>query len=261
MGPAPTKDKGMLNKANLQIAEIAAKEQSRFQISGILVTPTETVATDGHRMICVTTPANPGVEHFPETPGITPTVDFEPFILGRKDCLSIMKRLPREPTIPILGNAVVSKGDGNGVTLAINDLETATTFKAEKIKGVYPNYKKSIPEESPEYRILFGCDFLISVLRQIKDFAKEQPCPVAMEFYGPDKPMVIRKEARGQTMTALLMPVRDGETSGYLGPKELKVIPPRFSEADTPFLREVYSRPGGPPPETIRDYRAMCGVS
>ena len=71
---------GPLNKHNLNIAKLAAKDESRYSLTGIRVSPDETICTDCHQLTPVTTP-KVDVEQFPAKDGFKPTRKFEPFAL------------------------------------------------------------------------------------------------------------------------------------------------------------------------------------
>jgi hypothetical protein len=99
----------MLNKHNLNIARLAAKDESRYTLQGILVSPEHTTCTDGHQLTRVTTPKM-DPQAYPEVEGGSPaTKTWEPFILPRDAALAISKAIPKSSTVPILGNAAIGE--------------------------------------------------------------------------------------------------------------------------------------------------------
>ena len=114
----------MLNRHNLNIAKLASKEESRFTLSAIRVTPVETVVTDGRVLVRVSNPTMP-VEQFPALPGATITDDFNPFNLPAAAALQLAKSFKKRCTIPVLGCAAVDTG-GELAHVVTTDLENVT---------------------------------------------------------------------------------------------------------------------------------------
>ena len=101
----------MLNRHNLNIARLAAKDESRYMVTGVRVSPSETIATDGRQLTRVTTPKFKA-DDFPVKDGFKPTTTFEPFILPAQSALAIAKALPKKSTLPILLNAAIGEHRG-----------------------------------------------------------------------------------------------------------------------------------------------------
>lgn len=214
----------MLNKANLQIAELACKEESRFTLNGILVTPQETVATDGHILARVTTPKVEG--DFPDVPGCTRTEQFEPFVLDSKTAKEIIRLIPRNPTLPILEHVSVGSEGSNGTAaLAVTDLDRTRVFLPKKLTGKFPDFSVIFPKKPAEYVVAFNCDLLIAALKQVRRFIGHASACAVLEIHGPQSPLVISTENDGQRMDVLLMPMRDERSMGYCGPKAVGTEP------------------------------------
>src|SRR3990167_1524713 len=129
----------MLNKDNLAIAKIAPKELDSMVINGILVTPQETVVTDGRRLIKVST-TSADAEQFPNFDEFKAANKFAPFILKRDDALAISKVIPTGESIWPIRYAAIN--EHNNRELAINDLSTKQLFITEHVVGKYPDYEK-----------------------------------------------------------------------------------------------------------------------
>lgn len=206
----------MLNKSNLQIADLASKEESRFSINGILVTPEETVATNGHILARVTMPKVDG--DFPDFPGCTRAEQFEPFVLDRKTAKEIARAIPIRPTLPILEHVLIGSEGSNGTaSLAVTDLELTRVFLTKKTTLPFPDYKKVFPKDSPEYVVAFNCDYLIAALKQVRGFIGNFTACAVMCFHGPQGPLVISAEKDGQRMDVMIMPMRNEKSVGYCG--------------------------------------------
>ena len=139
----------MLNKHNLNLAALASKEMSRFTLNGILVTPTETVETDGHQL-CTVSMQKTDTEAVPHPNGVdfAPAADWKPFILPAGEALDIAKAIPKKSTVPICQNAFIgAKTDVNGTAqIAVTNLEQFRVFNPRKLEGNFPDWKRVIPK-------------------------------------------------------------------------------------------------------------------
>jgi hypothetical protein len=229
----------MLNKHNLEIAELASKDESRFTLNAIYVTPEATVETDGHQLVMVTTP-DIDAESFPATPGVTPTKKFKPFLLDAETALKIAKAIPRKTTLPVLACVAIgsesdkeppkaAKGEdqqpGTAV-LAVNNLESPQVFQPKKMKGNFPDYERVIPKPGSEFfQVGFDLNILVPVLERFQKFLKpdrniKPPAPVSFQFQQPTEgssgainhnALRLDAENDGQKMTAVVMPLRHGD--------------------------------------------------
>lgn len=203
----------MLNRNNLDIAKLAATEDSRFMITGILVKPEETVVTDGHVMVKVTTP-DTTAESFPQMANVEPaTDDFKPFILSRRAALEISKALPKSRYFPALEQAAVSsETDKNGESvLYTHDLELPRVFREKKPTGNFPDYERVIPAaERATLAIGLNADLLVKVLQLALKFKNDKRAP-CVRFSFTDKDNAVRIDCgndQGQEFVAVVMPMK-----------------------------------------------------
>lgn len=216
----------MLNKHNLSLASLASKETSRFTLNGILVTPTETVETDGHQL-CTVSMQKTDTEAVPSPTGVdfAAVADWKPFILPAGEALDIAKALPKKSTIPILQNAFIgSKTDVNGTAqIAVTNLDQFRVFNPRKLEGNFPDWKRVIPkpeENPPALCVSIDAALLARVLKQVESFRGDVRQPFCrMYFWGDKKESgvllcnnAIRIDAdndTGQHFTGVVMPGRD----------------------------------------------------
>ena len=223
----------MLNKNNLQLAQAASKEDSKYLLSGILVEPGFCVVTDGHQMIIVSTDKTPPGD-FPAIPGFTPVDEFEPFVLPRQTALEIQKTIPNKANLPVLLVAAVGAPDENYVTLATTDLDTHRTFRSRKMTGQYPNWRQVVPKaEKSTFQITMGIDLMIRVLNQIKNFSDT----ATFRFQDADSAVRIDAANEGQTLTAIVMPIRNEK--GVAAPEYAPLEKPVVAEPPVPVPAEV----------------------
>jgi hypothetical protein len=195
----------MLNRFNFSIAALIDTE-SIGPISGLLVSPTSTVETDGHQLIVVTSPeSQPSL--FPPDDEIADAEEFTPFILDRDSALKLAKIIPKPKEGAPRELAVIdisTETDGTA-TLAVNDDDRRTIVKSEKIAGDYPNFGTLIPPvESARFEISFSSDLLGKILSAFEKFSGQ----ITIRLFGANQGARIDAERDGQVMTAVVMPMR-----------------------------------------------------
>jgi hypothetical protein len=201
----------MLNKHNLEIARLASKEESRYVIGGILVTPAETVVTDGHCLVTVSTPKWPA-ESFPVIDGVVPTEEFEPFILPAKAALEIAKAIPSSTSLLILQHVIVGEEgkDSKSAVLATTDLDLPRVFRPRKLEGRFPDHKLVIPgRERVSVAICLNLELLEKVVKELKALAKNKlGAPALISVIDDRSPCMIEVQGEdGQTAQAVIMPI------------------------------------------------------
>ena len=205
----------MLNKYNFKVREFASKEQSRYTLQAIQVTREATVATDGHKLMWVSTPAVEAKD-FPVVPGAPPaTNEFDPFLLDSDTAKIIERALPRKDTYPVLLNAALGYEVRDNLAsmpvVTVTDLQTPQSFRPRRVDGTFPNYEAVIPRGEVKVRFAVNAGYLAEIAKFAKDFTGDSQChKVVVTVY--DKHTAIRFDAHNsdtdQGMTALLMPLR-----------------------------------------------------
>jgi predicted aconitase with swiveling domain len=227
--------KSLLNKHNLELAKLCAKDESRYALSGIQITERETVVTDGHILARVTLP-DIEPEHFPTITGLRAgaPVACAAFIMPKDAALSIAKAIPvgrKRGSIPILSNAILdSVTEESGAQFArvgVTDLENPQVFNAREIAGQFPNVDLVCPKrQDARFKVSFDLRLLIPLLQQMNSFLKsERVSTVQFSFYGDEAtPTPMRIDAHnpdtGQNFMGVIMPIRqigDGSEYNYPG--------------------------------------------
>lgn len=208
----------MLTRANLDIAKLAAKEDSRYMLRGIRVTPEHTEVTDGHCLMRVATPKM-SVKDFPVIEGASAGTDqFEPFQIFSEDALAVSKAIPRKATFPVLQHAAVGKAsDANGhAELQVTDLQCPRVFQARKMEGPWPDTDRVIPEKGKaKLSIGLNADLLVKILQQFiaqhrAEGTSRGKLPFAVQLSFTDAENAVRIDSVGlpQESVAVLMPMR-----------------------------------------------------
>lgn len=142
------------------------------------------VATDGHRLIRLDVIAPPASE-FPAVRGLDASkgpvgpvhVDPAPFYAACKAAPK-GRRTSIGSMIPVLRNVCLAE-DGEGLVLAVSDLETGQTFRTTEVemdgRNVLAKYEQVIPEDAPEADPeaddARGCRFAVNA-RYLADICK-----------------------------------------------------------------------------------------
>lgn len=252
----------MLNKISLLVKNICSKEESRFTLNGILVTPTETVATDGHRLAIITAPKAEKIEDAPAIPGCTPTAAFEKFILSVADCCRLEKLIPTggkkrflpavlthafigRETIPIKRKpgADNERVDNTGIaTIGVSDLDTPQVLNCRMMDGNFPDFERVIPKGKPAMSIGLNAKYMVDAFDMALKLRGDTGQVVQFDVYSPQQAVVIRaaNETTFQEMRHIVMPARID-------------VPYLPGES---MLGPVPTRPAAPSPETEPD---TCG--
>jgi DNA polymerase III sliding clamp (beta) subunit (PCNA family) len=178
----------MYTKNNFQIAKLAAKDASRFTISGIYITPAETVVTDGKRLTRVKA-AERGA-------------DFPPFLMGAAQALDTAKHAAKGTATfaadtHVNGHVTVQAG--------------SVTLTADKPVGSFPDYQRVIPPvDHTWHRITFDP----KLMKEILDLHAAGGPAVTM-YFKDGSAIVLETTGGTQDMQSLLMPMRAEKVERY----------------------------------------------
>jgi DNA polymerase III sliding clamp (beta) subunit (PCNA family) len=176
----------MLNKHNLAVADFAGKDGRTSP--HVRITPTETIATNGHYLVRVSA--------IPETPAQPTDCSFQ----VDADALKAIK---------------VKKGDSvelspNGTGETWNITTGTTSFHVKQESAQFPNVDAIMPKDEPTQVFGLKAEYLAKLAKAFAQFQPEAREPIVkVSVWSPER--AIRLEAtndQGQTMTALLMPMR-----------------------------------------------------
>jgi DNA polymerase III sliding clamp (beta) subunit (PCNA family) len=200
----------LLNKHNLNITQFASKEETRYALKGILVTEHETVATNGHILVRVTTPTT-DEKNFPDVPGFEQHAEFKPFILPSDAAKEIAKATPKHKSIPVLNHARVSSN--GAVQVATTDLDNPRVFNPKPLVGQFPNWQAILPKGEPEVSVTISADYLTELAKAAGKMADDRSKAIKLRIYncGSFKQVSIEVTCSdtGQTFQSVLMPMRD----------------------------------------------------
>lgn len=169
-----------LNIRQLKAAALfASKDKTRVNITCVCVERNHIVATDVHRLIKF---------------DIVTEGNFEPFTIPRDflDKITISKNCD-ECQVMKKGDIIVIEYAGN-------------IYKMQETGIIYPDWRRVIPQTQEHVGVIgFNAAYVGDLVKIHKTLGKKE-AHIDMEFYGEEKPMLIK--GRGCDYTAVLMPTR-----------------------------------------------------
>ncbi len=230
----------------MNVAEFATKEESRYALSAIHVTPEATIATDGHRLVHVTTPKEDPA-NFPAVSGVHPTREFTPFLLHRDHALKILKTLPSKSVLPILKHAVIgseSEDNGRAVIATAGDLDNPQVFQPRKLDGKFPDWTLILPKkENALMAVAVNGRYLATLAKAAAEFTEDtRNEQITLYLYGPNKQFLIEalNSDTGQVWTGIIMPQRaDGQLPNVAEERRLRIA---FLEEGLRRIRAMFER-------------------
>jgi DNA polymerase III sliding clamp (beta) subunit (PCNA family) len=173
----------MYTKQNFQIAKIAAKQDSRFALSAVHVTPTETRVCDSVRLVRVK---------------VKQDSEFEPFLMSAAQALDAAKHAGKTgavfaPDTHVNGHVTVQAGP--------------VTLTADKPKGRFPEIDRVIPKvDETWHKVTFD----IKLLRELLEIHAGSGKHATMYFKDVKSPMLMETtKGDGPDVQSALMPYRD----------------------------------------------------
>lgn len=197
------------NKNNLAVASVASKDTTtQPAINGVLFTKDVTVATDNFKLLEVSTPKNANIDDFPALPNSPLATDMEPTIIDASVVNKV--KIPVNKDLPILSNMALKKVNDDVLGLVTNDLDSENNINAQIIKEEYPDYKQIIPTNKPTVELKVNPQYLIDVLKVLKDVAKTNNSNnVTLKVYDDLTAIHIEANGNNQDATGLVMPINN----------------------------------------------------
>lgn len=224
----------LLTKAELNLAKLASKEESRYALQGIAVQPTETVVTNGHYLVTVkhiglseeNYPLTAGLEHKKLQNGpVSETV-----LVSTEAALGAVKALAKKTNIPVLATAAL----GTDQSLYVNNLDSVQSFK-HKMEGKFPTWQTIVPTKKPKAEIVLDADYLALLAKFVSDNREGDLPLVRLTVYDDNTAIRFDSPKGNQPIMALLMPVRYNPKDFPQRPHEVKKEKPATAEPVPPI--------------------------
>lgn len=199
----------LYSRHNFEVADFCAASEIRPELTGILVSPTGTAATDSFVLVEVTAPSRDNSEEdFPATPGNTVKAREDGFIFPRKAAKEVLKTIPKiaKGISGVQSRAAVLETDkGLAGFIATPHGEMRPTI-AQEIEGKFPEYQQLFPTGKPKSVVSVNARYLEKLAKFFAGFAENRK--VTIKTYGPNNAIFFEAENEVQTARALFMPLR-----------------------------------------------------
>lgn len=200
----------LLDRLSLMAVEAASKDKVRQQLCGLHITKTETIATDGHRMIRVKHSKEWPVEDFPVIDGVSAAKveGFKGVTLPTETVQDIIKALPKKVTLPMLKCALMDESANGTAKIAVTDLDNPRVFNPRTMDGRYPDTDQVWPKQEPKFRIALNADLLAGIFKVFKEANYGEVNGVVFEFSTPTQAVKLYPVTGDGRAEAILMPLR-----------------------------------------------------
>ena len=205
----------LVNSHNLDCITFASKSPVRPVLTGLLVTPTHTVATDSYCLIEVETPKVDENEIPTQLQTSWPTAESASVIIPDGAIKKAMRNVPKKPMLPIIKNIAIDYEACNDekrmtkVLLKTTDIDTIDKVETRAIDGSYPDYRQVLPTKKPVAALRLDANQLTSMASFFAKHTKDDNAAIVLELHGSTSPAIFRAETEEmQKMTGLIMPLR-----------------------------------------------------
>jgi len=206
------------------VSEACSEDPTRDILNYMRVTPTETMAVDGHLLFRVTRP-DIKADEFPCIDGITPETESRDFFIHRTQIDKLKKAIPKSKHLPIIENILVGHSENGTVPLAVTDLESPQIFQMKQPEAeTFPDIDRVTPMERPVMNWSIDIDKLLTIDKVAKAFQKGSKGLNTISFHfhpgATDKGNWVTKATTfnsiaedGQELNGLIMPCHPNDTS------------------------------------------------
>ena len=191
-------------------------EDTRYPLSKLRIDPEKKYAecTNGHWLVRVPLESLPA-DDLPV--GYQEVKD--PIYLDYDQTQTLLKRIPRNPHIPMCGfqrcTAFSNGGDTQKISFSADvragSNADSTSFGLDIPESNWPDTGKVIPRGEPKAKVTISADYLLDLLNACKTTEKKKANMVRLEFFGDGKPIRMTFKAGGDPArtVAILMPMHD----------------------------------------------------
>lgn len=170
------------NRFNLQIASIASKDRSRPTMTGVAFWPDRTVATDGYRLVEISTPDQQWLRQEHVLKAVNGETGY-PLVVPADACKEFARKLPRKCTFPALECGAIEGVQNGEEGCAIKATLAATTdaqqvFREEVrlIAGKYPDIDGVKPKlQEARAIIALNPELLVSTIQAMNVCDEREP--------------------------------------------------------------------------------------
>ena len=184
----------LYNERNLSVAKMASQSDMKLALASVLFTKDKTVASDGVRLLEISTPKNAKVSEFPKA-----MQGCKPFLARARQIKDI--KLLKNSAMPLVA---IKHLDDTRVEFITSVGDTITSHNVARVHEQFPDYNKIFPTEKPLAEVELNGLLLAELLEVMSKL--DRMSKVKIKVYAPNKPVVLEagdKEvqfARGMLM-------------------------------------------------------------
>jgi hypothetical protein len=203
----------LYNKNNFAVSKVASKEESRpYNINCVRFEKGKTIATDGHRLVIMTTPEDMSVDDFPVIPNSKGQMitDLNGGVSLPVESIKEFKFNKPNKGMPILNCTVLTRnGNDKFITINHTDLETTRQSECRVIESNFVDYNQVLPKTAPIAVIGLNAGYLKDIC-EIAQGLQGKDAAIKLSVYDKFHPQLIECDGAGQIMTAVIMPLQLG---------------------------------------------------
>lgn len=200
----------IISKAELALAKLASKYESRYTLTALSVDAEQTVVTDGHMLMTV--------QHRLADAGANAGAIPIPILVQASAALAALKAIPKVPKGGEgMRNQYQSATVSSEGTLLVMDGDGMRAEFGQPVKGQFPAWKGVLPRGTGKAEAILNAGLLHAMLEYFADLGRLSlkkgrqgpPIAVRVTIYGEAEP--VRLDAvtpDGQEVMGLLMPMR-----------------------------------------------------
>ena len=201
----------LYNKNNLLVSNIASKDETRPVLTGVRFEEKATIATDGYKLMIVSTPPDDSIDDVSEIDGaITPVTTSTPVNIPSENVKQLSKSLPKKPILPWFSNTFFTSKDDEMVEMVTTDGINHQKHTTKAIVGDYPQYNAILPKDKPQAVVSLNVKILKQVIDTINQMdISDNANTIKISLQGELQPVSITTTTdQKQQVQAVIMPVR-----------------------------------------------------
>ena len=188
----------LVSKKALALKVAMGNNEKGYDLDYLKLTENRAFATDGALLIEMANPPQELIDEYPDIDNsVTGENAYEAY-LSKTTIDKIEKNLPRNPSLPILNNFLISKSSsGDKYQIHMTDLENTVNITQRIPEVSYPDTDKAEPfyqEREKGYSVILNIKKLKKLIQIIEKVQDEK---LGIKFYvqdDPEKPIVFEFE-------------------------------------------------------------------
>jgi DNA polymerase III sliding clamp (beta) subunit (PCNA family) len=202
----------LYQRKQLEIVKLSSNDTKREGINGLFFEGNSTVATDGHKLIKVTSLNQEEKTDWPAN-SIQWGAEEKPFTIRREVVEQAIKSLPKKSKVmPILNKVAIGQVLENGkASIQTTDLDNTSNLETKLPENNFPDYQKVIPDYKDFPRVGISAKYLKEICGVLEKYHSHNLVTI---YFNPEKPenhpivITATDHLEGVNAEAVIMPMR-----------------------------------------------------